>query len=180
MPSRPKLKNVEIPAETPPNNTVIVSGVVENRGSRPDYLTPKPNTCDFLSGDVFQTWKTPVRLVVNGETVDSSEFCLCGDIDCQQESEFTLNHSFSKSGEYHVEVQAITLREDGNETINSKISRTISVSETSRPPSQPSFFDTISGFIGENLGINFLTNKTLGIPNLVIILGLIVIIMVVS
>jgi len=139
--SNPSIQSASIPTEAQPNNRFTFEVAVRQDGPDP---WASDGSCTSANLDIT-AWKTPIRLLVDGEQVDETELCLASG----NTKTGTLSASLP-DGQHELTVvvdsvggNAYDLK--GMQTeVNDDISQTVSVSQDASDPSRPSSTDKIT------------------------------------
>lgn len=139
--SNPSITSAAIPTEAQPNNRFTFEVTVRQDGPDP---WASDGSCTSANLDIA-AWKTPIRLMVDGEQVDETELCLASG----NTKTGRLSASLSE-GQHELNVvvdsvggNAYDLKPMQTE-VNDDVSQTVSVSQDASDPSRPSSTDKIT------------------------------------
>lgn len=142
--SKPTLASTDIPSEAQPNNRFTIDVTVRQGG--PDPIA-SDGSCTTPTLDIL-AWRTPVKLIVNGEVVDEGEMC----VKSGKRKSTTLSTSLSQGSH---EVKVVVYSVGGNaydlEPVDiraeDEVRQVVAVSPDARDPSRPTSTDRLTNFI---------------------------------
>ena len=142
--SNPSIQSASIPTEAQPNNRFTFDVTVRQDGPDP---WASDGSCTSANLDIA-AWKTPIRLLVDGEQVDETELCLASG----NSKTGTLSASLPE-GQHELRVvvdsvggNAYDLKGVQTE-VNDDVSQMVSVSRDASDPSRPSSTDKVTQWL---------------------------------
>jgi hypothetical protein len=165
MPSNPTIQRATIPDEAPPNNTFSVE-VVVRQDTTSDPWGQGASACTSNNLDIL-AWRTPVRVKVDGETVDEQRLCIGSG------AEKTANLSLSvPQGQHTVRVEAVKIEDNAydftgpDRSVNDDLARTVVATTDAPDPSREGAGETVERYIqqfADALGVGYKAALALGI-----------------
>lgn len=137
--SDPYIDGMDVPGEARPGETFSVTVTVGNRST---ITAPQSGTCQSGIFGTNVAWRTPVRVLVDGEVVHEESKCIDGSSGTKSVvARLTLD-----PGEHDVEAQVLKQPEG---VVHDERAGTVRVSERARNPAEPTRGDKLAEWFEE-------------------------------
>lgn len=136
--SEPKIKNVSVPDETPPDRTFTVKATIRNDS---EITVPQDGSCQSGIVGTNVAWRNPVTIRVDGQTVH--EETVCADASSKDKT-VTTRVSISEIGNHRVDVLVDKVPDD---VVAEEQSRQINVEPSADDPATPDAGDKIEALL---------------------------------